>query len=121
MHWLHIKGDLNGDAIINLESVSYLNMRKSESVSVIKGRDSSSCTYYRYWLIEAMVGNCMVIIHKSPEIIVRKGVQADMTKAVSYEHKCANFYRKLTSYLMNESEWELHSIMFAPDYTSIKE
>ncbi len=116
MKWLHIKSESAKDTIINLKNISLVSIYKNVHREDAEG--SCEC-----WIIEAVVGNCVVVIHKSPTIPMREGVESDKRRSVEYEQKCKHFYRELMSYITQDDtpdSWETRKVMFAPDYTSSK-
>ena len=119
MKWLHIKSDTDKDTVINLENVSSVSIHKSSHTeSVASDSDSNE-----NWIIEAILGNCVILLHQSPRVKLRAGVEADKKKAIEYEQKCKHFYRDLMSYICQNDtpdSWEVRKVMFAPDYTSSK-
>ncbi len=121
MHWLHITGTADSDVVVNLESVSYLNIRASEKMVSFNENGGNDVCYHLF--IEALIGNCAVMLHKSPEICIRNGVESDQKKAHDYEQKCRHFFRELVSYVTKcgtPDAWETRKVIFAPDYTSDK-
>ena len=113
MHWLNIKGSLDKETCVCVENISQVTVRRS-CESEDKETDSER------WYIEAIVGNCILILHSSPLVRLRKDVESDKQKALSYEAKCKKFYKDIVSYVTNESPWETRKILFVPDYSSDK-